>query len=48
MGKQLFENLNSKDKELYIVEEGEHFGLLETGGYEYGMAIFDFIQRQIQ
>ena len=44
-GKLLYESLRSDDKELIIVEGGEHFGLFETGGTEYKNQLFDFIKR---
>lgn len=44
-GKLLYEALGSEEKELIIVEGGEHFGLFETGGEVYKRQLFQFIQR---
>jgi len=45
-GKQLFNNLASKEKELAIIKEGEHFGLFQTGGIEYENKIRKFLLNQ--
>lgn len=44
-GSLLYEALGSAEKELIIVEGGEHYGLFETGGDSYKNQLFDFIRR---
>ncbi len=45
-GKALFAHLNSKEKELIIVEGGEHIGLFDTGGIEYQEKLMQFIAQR--
>ncbi|MEM9887138.1 MAG: alpha/beta fold hydrolase [Bacteroidota bacterium] len=44
-GKTLFENLNSAEKELLIVEGGRHSGLSRVVGEEYWKTIINFIEK---
>ncbi len=46
-GKALYESLASPEKELIIVEGGEHWGLFETGGKAYKERLFKFIEKQV-
>lgn len=43
-GKAFYKALASKDKELIIIENGEHFGLAETGGQDYWNRLIEFIR----
>lgn len=46
-GKQLFENLKSKDKEFILVEGGGHFDLYDKGGEEYKAKLIRFIEKNL-
>jgi alpha-beta hydrolase superfamily lysophospholipase len=46
-GRQLFENLKSTDKELIIIENGGHNGLMATGGDAFKAKLFGFIDRNL-
>ena len=45
-GQEIFNNLASSDKDMYIVEGGVHHNLYENGGQAYLNYILDFIARQ--
>lgn len=47
-GQQLYDNLQSEDKEFVLIKDGEHFGLFDTGGKEYVNKIMQFIDRQLR
>ncbi len=46
-GKQLFENLVSKDKKFINVKGGEHHNLFEKGGAPYKKELLDFINSNL-
>jgi len=43
--KDLYNNLRSADKELYIVPVAGHFNLMKIGGQDYENSVFEFIER---
>jgi len=43
--KDLYNNLRSADKELYIVPGAGHFNLMKIGGQDYESSVFEFIER---
>ena len=47
-GKQLFDNLKSKNKELAIIKDGGHFDLFDKGGEEYKSKLLNFIERNLK
>jgi len=47
-GQQLFKNLKTADKEFYLVEGGEHFGLFNQGGDAYKSKLMAFIDRNLK
>ena len=47
-GKQLFENLASKEKEFILVEGADHNYIHVIGGIEYQNRVFNFIKRQLK
>jgi len=47
-GKQLFENLKTKNKELIIIEGGGHFDLFDKGGKEYKTKLLNFIEQNLK
>lgn len=46
-GQQLFDNLKSADKEFYLVKNGGHVGLWNTGGIAFEDKMMGFIERQL-
>ncbi|MFK7979119.1 MAG: alpha/beta hydrolase [Saprospiraceae bacterium] len=46
-GQQLFDNLKSVDKEFYLVKNGGHVGLWDTGGKAFEDKMIGFIERQL-
>ena len=46
-GQQLFDNLKSTDKEFYLVKNGGHVGLWNTGGIAFEDKMMGFIERQL-
>lgn len=47
-GQALFSNLSSTDKVFIRVEEGEHYGLMATGGENYANRLFKFLLSQVK
>ncbi|MDW3196956.1 MAG: alpha/beta fold hydrolase [Cytophagales bacterium] len=47
-GKDLYNNLLTRDKKWVLVEGGGHFGLNETGGNKYFHQILEFITNQVE
>lgn len=46
-GKQLYQNLTSKDKKLVVVKDGGHHNLFQKGGTTYKDKLINFIQKNL-